>query len=79
MYIVIDRKTENGCDIHNASCAESGVMLCLLLVKDEQDYDIHVQENNDFLSHGNIILIYLSLPWTNSEQGVCADYYFTSV
>ena len=32
-YIAIDRKPENGCEIQNLACGESGVMLRLKLVK----------------------------------------------
>jgi hypothetical protein len=33
MYIAIDHKPENGCEIQNAACEQSGVMLRLKLVK----------------------------------------------
>ena len=36
MYIAIDRKPENGCEVQNAACGVSGVMLQLLLVKQEE-------------------------------------------
>ena len=54
-------------------------MLRLLLVKDEQDSEIQAQENNEGFPRGTAILKYLKLPWSNSEQGVCADFYFVSV
>ena len=79
MYTAIDRKPENGCEIQNLACSESGVMLRLLLVKSEEDYPLHTQEKNEGLQHGTAILKYLVVPWANSEQGVCADYYFSSV
>ena len=79
MYIAIDRKSENGCEIQNSACSESGVMLRLLSVKSEEDSDLHTQENNKGLQHGTDILKYLVLPWDNSERGVCADSYFASV
>ena len=49
MYIAIDRKPENGCEIQNSACSESGVMLRLLLVKSEEDSHLHTQENNEGL------------------------------
>ena len=70
---------ENGCEIHNSACSESGVMLRLLLEKSEEYYELHTQENNEALRHGTAILKYLVLPWANSERGVCADSYFASV
>ena len=79
MYISIERKIRNNCEIQNAECSKSGVMLRLLLVKDKQDSDIHAQENNEGLTHGTDIIKYLTLTWYNSEQGFCADFYFASV
>ena len=79
MYISIDRKPENGCEIQNSSCSESGVILRLLLVKSEDYYHLHTQENNEGLQHGTAILKYLVVPWANSERDVCADSYFASV
>ena len=79
MYIAIDKKPENGCEIQNSACSESGVMLWLLLVNSEEDYHLHIQENNEGLQHGTAILKYLVVPWANSERGVCADSYFASV
>jgi len=33
MYVAIDRKPENGCEIQNSCCAKSGIMLRLKIVK----------------------------------------------
>ena len=74
MYIEIDCK-----QTQNSACSEIGAMLHLLLLKDEQESDIHAQENNKGLSHGTAILKYLTLPWANSERSVCDDSYFSSV
>ena len=79
MYIAIYRKPENGFEIQNSACSESGVMLRLLLVKSEEDSHLHTQENNDACQHGTAILKYLVLPWTNYDRDVCADSYFDSV
>ena len=40
MYVAIDRKPESGCEIQNAACGHSGVMLWLLLVKSEEDSEL---------------------------------------
>ena len=74
MYIDIDCK-----QIQNSACSEIGVMLRLLLLKDEQESDLHSRENNEGLYNGTDILNYLTLPWANSERGVCDDSYFASV
>ena len=79
MYIAIDRKPENRCEIQNSACSESVVMLQLLLVNSEEDSHLHTQENNEGLKHGTTILKYIVVPSANCEQGVCADSYFASV
>ena len=79
MYIAIDQKPENGCEIRNSACSESGVMLRLLLVNSEEDSHLHTQENNEGLQHGTAILKYLVVPWANSKRVVCADSYVASV
>ena len=62
MYIDVERETENDIDIHNEACLEIRLMLRLLLVKDKQYSDIHVQKNNDSFPHGTAIIKYLTLP-----------------
>ena len=79
MYTAIDQKPENGCEIQNSVCSESGLMLRLLLVKIEENYDLHTQEDNEGFQHGTSIIKYLVLPWSNSERGVCADSCFSLV
>ena len=79
MYIAIGHKPENGCEIQNSACSESGVMLRLLLVKSEEYSQLHTQKNNEGLQHGTAILKYIVVPWANSERGGCADSYFASV
>ena len=78
MYMAIDRKAENGCEIQNSACSESGVMLRILLMKSEEDSHLHTQENNAGFQRGTAILKYFVVPWANSERGVCADSYFAS-
>ena len=43
-YVAIDRKPENGCEIQNAACGRSGVMLRLKLVK---GIDLVGEDDND--------------------------------
>ena len=79
MYITIDKKPENSCEIQNVACSQSTIILLLLIVKDEEDYDLHTQDNNEGLDHGTAIPKYLTLHWANSQRDVCADSYFASV
>ena len=37
MYVAIDRKPENGCEIQNAACGHSGVMIRLKIVKTAEE------------------------------------------
>jgi hypothetical protein len=81
-YIAIDRKPENGCEIQNAACGRSGVMLRLKLVKGADlvgdDNENHDRNENNLL-HGTQVLKYLVSPWFGSHRIVCADSYFASV
>lgn len=78
MYIAIDRKPENGCEIQDSCCGKSGVMLQLLVVKTkrEQENSLHVEANEN---HGTAVLKKLVSAWAFSERIVCADSYFASV
>ena len=83
-YIAIDRKPENGLEVQNAACGDSGIMLQLKLVKGdaEDDYDI-----NDDVNYGNItnvphgarVMLKLLSPYMNTQRIVCANSYFASV
>ena len=80
MYIAIDRKPENGCEIQNSACGRSGVMLRLKLVKTAEECETeHANTADDGLLHGTRVLKALVAPWTNSNRIVCADLYFASV
>ena len=35
MYITINRKPENGCEIQNAACGKSGVVICMIILKSD--------------------------------------------
>ena len=79
MYVAIDRKPENGCEIQNAACAESGVMIRLRLVKTKTEEESGDKEDVHGILHGTKILKYLVSPWRYSDRMVCADSYFASV
>ena len=79
-YIAIDRKPENGCEIQNAACGESGIMLRVKLVKTKEEEMTHLEEIDDKgLNHGAKIIKSLVAPWTGSDRIVGADSYFASV
>lgn len=85
-YVAIDRKPENGCEIQNAACGRSGVMLRLKLVKGVdlvgEDTPVRDDCNNDqsaSLLHGTQVLKAVVSPWFGTNRIVCADSYFASV
>jgi Transposase IS4 len=87
-YIAIDRKPENGCEIQNAACGQSGIMLRLKLVKgidlvadDNDDNDDNAGGNVDHnhMLHGTHVLTLLVSPWSGTSRIVSADSYFASV
>ena len=83
-YIAIDRKPENGLEVQNAACGDSGIMMQLKLVKGDADSDHDDNEdvnygNMDDVPHGANIMLKLLSPWINTQRIVCADSYFASV
>jgi Transposase IS4 len=80
MYVAIDWKPENGCEIQNVACGQSGVMIRLKLVKTAQEEaSNHQEDHQDDLPHGAQVLKVLVLPWSNLDWIVCTDSYFASV
>ena len=80
MYIAMDRKPENGCEIQNACCARSGIMMRLKLVKTAKEESTNeIAEDEIGLLHGTRILLFLVSPWNYSFRTVVGDSYFASV
>ena len=85
MYVAIDRKPENGCEIQSAACGRSGIMIRLKMVKtaDEEDrqHELASGEGNNEqgLLHGATVMKELVLPWLHTDRIVCGDSYFASV
>ena len=79
MYVAIDRKPDNGCEIQNSACGVSGIMLRLKLVKTAEEEGAHLEEAGEGLNHGTKVLKYLVTPWAHTDRIVCADSYFASV
>jgi hypothetical protein len=77
-YVAIDRKPENGCELQNSACGQSGVTLRLKLVVAAEDDAAAITEDADML-HGTRVLAELVSPWAGSSRVVCADSYFSSV
>jgi len=79
MYVAIDRKPENGCEIQNAACGRSGIMLRLHLVTTAADQHANMSAEESQVLHGTAVLQRLVGPWAGSDRIVCADSYFSSV
>ena len=88
MYVVIDNKPINGCEIQNSRDSISQVMMQLKLVKSEADEDRYTekiradvshQRQSVNLLHGTKVLIDLVKTWRDTWRTVCADSYFTSI
>jgi hypothetical protein len=80
-YMAIDRKPENGCEIQNACCGVSGVMIQLKLVKNVQEEEGHHDnaiDENAGLIHGCIVVKELVKPWFYTRRVICGDSYFAS-
>ena len=79
MYVAIDRKPENGCEIQNAACGRSGVMIRLKIVKTAEEENASAVTDDVSNNHGTNVLKFLVEPWVRMDWCVCADSYFASV
>lgn len=79
MYVAIDRKPENGCEIQNAACGRSKIMLSLSVVTTAEHQRATNDGESDDLPHGTVVLMKLIAAWAGSKRIVCADSYFASV
>ncbi len=80
MRMAIDCKPENGCEIQDACDGETGIMLCLKIVKTadaEERSQIHPLGED--LNHGTKVLAHLVMPWACTMHTVCTDSHFASV
>ena len=79
MYVAIDRKPENGCEIQNAACGRSGVMIRLKIVKTAEEENASVVTDDGGNNHGTNVLKFLVEPWIRTDRCVCVDSHFASV
>lgn len=73
MYVTIQRKPENGCEVQNAVCGRSGIMLQLSVVTSAEHQKAAGMTNDDNVPHGAAVLKKLSAPWAGAQRVVCAD------
>ena len=79
MYVVIDRKPENGCEIQNAACGRCGVMIRLKVVKTAEEENASAVTEDDGNNHGTNVLKFMVEPWVRTDHCVCVDSYFASI
>jgi len=79
MYVAIDRKPENGCEIQNTACGRSGILSRLHFVTTAADQRFSLSAIEADVLHGAVILSRPVGPWAGSNRIVCADSYIASV
>ena len=79
MYVEIDRKPENGCEIQSAACGHSGVVIRLKIVKTAEEENASVVMDDDGNNHGTNVLKFLVEAWVRTDCFVYADAYFATV
>ena len=87
MHIAIDRKPENGCEIQDACCGRSQVMISIEIVTTAEEehrnvQQVHSEDGLVTLNHGTLVMLELLKPWTGNTRTtrvVCADSCFASV
>ena len=62
MYVAIDRKPENGCEIQNAACGHSGVMIRLTIVKTAEEENASAVTDDSSYNHGTNVQKFLVEP-----------------
>ena len=76
-YVAMDRKSENGCEIQDATCGRSGIILRLEIFTATDE--TREKDFEDAMPHGAAVVRRLVDPWISAKRTVCADSYFISV
>lgn len=79
MYVAMDRKPENGCEIQNVCDGQTGIMLRLLIVKSANSANRLLPVVGEATNHGTKVIQYLCGPWAKTHRTVYANSYFASV
>ena len=83
-YVEMERKPENGCEIQNAACVDSGIMIQLKVVKGKEEEERLESKRPDAAvrrsrNHGTNVVLDLTKPWSNTLREVLGDSAFASV
>lgn len=76
MYIAIDCKPENGCEIREVACGRSGMMLGLKIVKTAtEEATLHTEDGRELhgLLHGAKVFKDHVSPWNGSDRMIGTD------
>ena len=80
MYVSMDCKPDNGCEIQNSCCGRSTIMMRLKLVKTAEEDSTHtVVDTETGILHRTRLLLFLINPWMYTGRTVVGDSYFASV
>ena len=79
MYVAIKTKSDYGCELHGDFWEESGVLLCVMIVKSVEEENKIIQEVDVGLLYGTSVMLGLVSPWQNTNHIVCADSYIVLV
>ena len=80
MYVAMDRKPVNGCEIQNILCGRSQIMMQIKLVETAEEENVNQEVYDYGQLHGTKVMLDLLTPWHNDgDRLVCADSYFASV
>jgi hypothetical protein len=58
-YVAINHKPENGCEIQNAACGKTGIMIELHVVKGPAEERLNLENDDEDLGHGCKIMLHL--------------------
>ena len=78
MYVTMDRNPENGAEIHNSACSQSGIMIQPIIVKSARNEE-EQEDDKENIPHGTKVLKGLVIIWDHTYKIVCAESYFASV
>jgi Transposase IS4 len=80
-YVAIDHKPKNGCEIQDAACSKTRIVMELHVVKGPPEEHLVLEnDDDDNLGHGCKVMLHLLRFWTSAKcRIVCADSYFASV
>ena len=83
MYVDLDRKPDSGCEVQDAACVTSRIMIQIKVVDRAEEEHRKEKESNlpasyTGLKHGTKITLKLLKPWNKTGRRAIVDSYFAS-